>query len=445
MTARAVAAHRAASRSASSSARCGSRRSARRCCSRRARSCERALRRRARPLHRADDRRLPARRRDRPRRDGRGLRGDATRARASRSRSSCWRRRRSATRPRAAVPARAAHRGRRSTRRTSCACSRSASSRVPYLVMERLDGQDLATILRERRTMPPTRSSSWSRQIGAGVDGGGGGRHRPSRSQAAERVPRPTATVEDPRLRRRAARRSRRHADRRARSSARRRTWRPSRRAAARSITAPISTRSPRSRIARSPGTRRSPAGEIADTLYRVVHTAPRRPSALAELPADVDLVLAIGLAKDPAQSLRHRRRARRRAGRRVRRHAPRRAAPARPRSLVRDVGVDRAPRVDCEDQKVRSAGDRIRTCDFLRPRQARYQAALHPVARWIALIAALCTCRGLRAAAAATAPAGRNVRGARRPRARAAGDTVAGRPCAVRARDRWSAALDSI
>jgi eukaryotic-like serine/threonine-protein kinase len=42
-------------------------------------------------------------------------------------------------------------------------------------------------------------------------------------------------------------------------------------------------------------------AGEVAETLYKVVHTAPRRPSELAELPPEVDLVLAIGLAKDPA------------------------------------------------------------------------------------------------------------------------------------------------
>ena len=41
--------------------------------------------------------------------------------------------------------------------------------------------------------------------------------------------------------------------------------------------------------------------GEVADVLYRVVHTAPRRPSALASLPEDVDLVFAIALAKDPA------------------------------------------------------------------------------------------------------------------------------------------------
>lgn len=43
-------------------------------------------------------------------------------------------------------------------------------------------------------------------------------------------------------------------------------------------------------------------AGEIAETLYRVVHTLPRRPSELAELPPDVDLVLAIGLAKTPSR-----------------------------------------------------------------------------------------------------------------------------------------------
>ena len=45
-------------------------------------------------------------------------------------------------------------------------------------------------------------------------------------------------------------------------------------------------------------------AGELAETLYRVVHTRPRRPSALVALPPpiapDIDAVLAIGLAKRP-------------------------------------------------------------------------------------------------------------------------------------------------
>ncbi|HUS33027.1 MAG TPA: serine/threonine-protein kinase [Kofleriaceae bacterium] len=46
-------------------------------------------------------------------------------------------------------------------------------------------------------------------------------------------------------------------------------------------------------------------AGEIAETLYRVVHTRPRRPTELVELPPEIDLVLAIGMAKQPAQRFR--------------------------------------------------------------------------------------------------------------------------------------------
>jgi serine/threonine protein kinase len=44
-------------------------------------------------------------------------------------------------------------------------------------------------------------------------------------------------------------------------------------------------------------------AGEIAETLYRVIHTRPRRPSELVPtLASDVDLALAIGLAKRPSE-----------------------------------------------------------------------------------------------------------------------------------------------
>jgi serine/threonine-protein kinase len=43
-------------------------------------------------------------------------------------------------------------------------------------------------------------------------------------------------------------------------------------------------------------------AGEIAETLYKVVHTRPRRPSDIADVPPEIDLVLAIGMAKNPAQ-----------------------------------------------------------------------------------------------------------------------------------------------
>jgi len=42
-------------------------------------------------------------------------------------------------------------------------------------------------------------------------------------------------------------------------------------------------------------------AGELAETLYRVIHTPPRRPTELApHLPVSIDHVLAIGLAKRP-------------------------------------------------------------------------------------------------------------------------------------------------
>jgi serine/threonine protein kinase len=43
-------------------------------------------------------------------------------------------------------------------------------------------------------------------------------------------------------------------------------------------------------------------AGEIAETLYKVVHTRPRRPSDLTDVPPEIDLVLAIGMAKNPGQ-----------------------------------------------------------------------------------------------------------------------------------------------
>ncbi|HMG53387.1 MAG TPA: serine/threonine-protein kinase [Kofleriaceae bacterium] len=41
---------------------------------------------------------------------------------------------------------------------------------------------------------------------------------------------------------------------------------------------------------------------DVPSTLYDVVYRVPTRPSLLAELPADVDRVLAVGLAKDPRE-----------------------------------------------------------------------------------------------------------------------------------------------
>ncbi|HEU4727772.1 MAG TPA: hypothetical protein VFT22_07790, partial [Kofleriaceae bacterium] len=43
---------------------------------------------------------------------------------------------------------------------------------------------------------------------------------------------------------------------------------------------------------------------DVPSTLYEVVYRAPTRPSMLAQLPADIDRVLAVGLAKDPRDRL---------------------------------------------------------------------------------------------------------------------------------------------
>ena len=85
---------------------------------------------------------------------------------------------------------------------------------VPYLVMEKLEGENLSEMMRcaqahrdgGRRADRADRCRHHRR---------GRGRHHPSRSQAAERVP-ASRCVEDPRLRRRACDEFRRHAHRRA-------------------------------------------------------------------------------------------------------------------------------------------------------------------------------------------------------------------------------------
>jgi serine/threonine-protein kinase len=42
--------------------------------------------------------------------------------------------------------------------------------------------------------------------------------------------------------------------------------------------------------------------GEMTpEILYKIVHSMPTRPSVAAQLPEDLDLVLAVALAKDPA------------------------------------------------------------------------------------------------------------------------------------------------
>ena len=279
-------------------------------------------------------RRVPARPRDRPRRDGRGLRGGARRRPATPAAVKLLSQR-AARRP-ARTSQRflreVAHRARRSTRRTSCACS-SVGRRptpMPYLAMERLRGHDLARSPAQRAAMLAERAaSSCSPRSAPRIDAAGaaGIVHRDLKPQnlfLADGGDR----VEDARLRRRRARRQLGHADagprRRhagvhgARAGARR----------ARSITAPTSTRSPRSRTAGSPGARRSPGATCTTSLYQVVHVdAAPAERARRRSHADVDAVLAIGLAKDPAQRWQRASE----LAEALRRRGPRRARSARP------------------------------------------------------------------------------------------------------------------
>jgi serine/threonine-protein kinase len=171
---------------------------------------------------------------------------------------------------------------------------------VPYLVMERLVGKNLAEILRSERAMSNTDIIELVRQIGAGITAAGaaGIVHRDLKPQNVFR-----------------------HGD----------VWKVLDFGIARALdegdtlTAGLVVGTPSymapeqasggtvdhatdlyalAAIGYRVLTGHPPfaSGDLADILYRVVHAAPVRPSDLAiHLPFEVDLVLAIGLAKQPA------------------------------------------------------------------------------------------------------------------------------------------------
>jgi serine/threonine-protein kinase len=169
---------------------------------------------------------------------------------------------------------------------------------VPYLVMEKLEGKNLGDIMKSRRQLPGKEVVDLVRQIGAGITTAAG-------AGIVHRDIKPQNIFQD------------------------RGTWKILDFGVARAIDAGdtltqgqiVGTPSYMAPEQASGGTvdhvtdlyalaavayraitGHPPyaAGEIAETLYRVVHTAPARPSSLVDAPYEVDLVLAIGMAKSP-------------------------------------------------------------------------------------------------------------------------------------------------
>jgi serine/threonine-protein kinase len=170
---------------------------------------------------------------------------------------------------------------------------------LPHLVMERLQGRDLSAILRDRRVLPPATVVELLEQVGAGITAAGaaGIIHRDLKPQnvflAGE-----TWKILDFGVAR--------LADTSDTLTAGNLIGTPAYMAPEQARGARVDHRADLyalAAIAYRCVTGHAPfvSGDIADVLYRVVHTGPRRPSSLAQLPPDLDLVLATGLAKDPA------------------------------------------------------------------------------------------------------------------------------------------------
>jgi eukaryotic-like serine/threonine-protein kinase len=171
---------------------------------------------------------------------------------------------------------------------------------VPYLVMERLDGKDLGETLRGRRHLAPAQVVDLVRQVGAGITAAGaaGVVHRDLKPQNLV-LHRGTWKVLDFGVSR--------FAGHGGTLTAGHVVGTPAYMAPEQARGAAIDHRTDLyalAAIAYRALTGQPPfAGrEVAATIYRVVHGTPPRPSTLVAVPADVDLALAVGLAKDPAR-----------------------------------------------------------------------------------------------------------------------------------------------
>ena len=169
---------------------------------------------------------------------------------------------------------------------------------VPYLVMERLHGQSLSEILRGKRAMSTTETLELAHQVGLGITAAreAGVVHRDLKPQnihrdhqvwkvldfGVSRVVDSTGTLT--------------HGD-----VVGTPTYMAPEQASGREVTHASDLYALAAIIYRAiTGQPAYAGGEVAETLYRVVHTRPRRPSELAKLPRELDTVLAIGLARDP-------------------------------------------------------------------------------------------------------------------------------------------------
>jgi serine/threonine-protein kinase len=171
---------------------------------------------------------------------------------------------------------------------------------LPHLAMERLRGRDLGTILRSKRTLEPKRVVELVRQVGEGITAAAqlGIVHRDLKPQnlflhgsvwkildfGVSRVTASSDTLTAGQV-----------------------VGTPAYMAPEQARGGKVDHRTDLYSLAAVcyralTGHSLFPSGEIAETLYNVVHRAPRRPTSLASLPRDIDLALAIALAKDPAR-----------------------------------------------------------------------------------------------------------------------------------------------
>lgn len=170
---------------------------------------------------------------------------------------------------------------------------------LPYLVMERLDGRDLAGILRESRVLPLDRVVDLVQQVGAGIEAAcaAGIVHRDIKPQNLM-LAGTTWKILDFGVAR--------LADSGESLTAGHIIGTPAYMAPEQARGDTVTYRTDLYALAATAyravtGHAVHGSGDSAEVLSRVLHDKPRRPGSLAALPPEIDLVFAIGLAKDPA------------------------------------------------------------------------------------------------------------------------------------------------